>query len=282
MNRLIGFAIGVCLSLGQVGHLYAAEGRVIDSDGQCYSHEYQPGEIVRLNITTFADLRIEMPFPIYTAKLGGGQLWQATFTRGVRHLWIKSKSEAEQGAVTSLTVLDGQLNAYDFAITRVNDPGYICALITHSQNDLFLSDLSAYRSPEQMEMAALRDQLDRVREQYQANIALVKEHAENVISASHSAIYAGYTWSALRRGGEASGKIAASILSVHDDGVLTFINVSDPSIGVLSIQGSFGDQTQIVQVDYNSLLSMYIVTGVYNKLIVTGEQGSVEIMRGAQ
>ncbi|MDP2129206.1 MAG: hypothetical protein Q8K97_17730 [Pseudohongiella sp.] len=279
MNRISGLSAAVLLCSAL--NLQAAESRVIDGDGRCYAHEYQNGEIVRLKIATFADLRIEMPFPIYTAKLGGGQLWQATFTRGVRHIWIKSKTEAEQGAVTSLTVLDAQLNAYDFVIQRVSEPGYICAQISQSQDDFFLQDLNSYRSPEQQEVEALRAQLLRTQEQYQADLEMVREHAENVISASQSSIYAGYTWKAAGRG-TGSAKVAAAISSVHDDGLLTFINVSDITVGVLSIQGSFAGQTQIVQVDYNPLLAMYTITGVFDTLVVTGEQGSVEITRGVR
>lgn len=256
-----------------------AQSRVIDADGRCYSHEYENGEIVRLNITTFADLRIEMPFPIYTAKLGGGQLWQATFTRGVRHIWIKAKSEVEQGAVTSLTILDPDLNAYDFVIHRVAEPGYTCAHITRSVDHDFLNDLSSYRSPEQAQIDALRTQLAATREQYQASLEMVREHAENVISASHSAIYAGYTWKAQSRGAAAE-KLSSSITSVHDDGLLTFINVADSTVPVMAIQGAFGQELQMVQVDFNPLLSMYTITGVYDRLIMTGEAGAVEIVRG--
>lgn len=279
MNRLSGVGVAVLLCCAM--NLQAAQGRVIDADGRCYEHEYQRGEIVRLKIATFADLRIEMPFPIYTAKLGGGQLWQATFTRGVRHIWIKSKTEAEQGGVTSLTVLDAQLNAYDFVIQRVLEPGYICAHITQAQDDFFAQDLNSYRSAEQLEVEALRAQLLRAQEQYQASLDMVTEHAENVISASQSSIYAGYTWKAAQRGA-GSAKVAEAISSVHDDGLLTFVNVSDSTVGVLSIQGSFAGQTQIVQVDYNPLLAMYTITGVFDELIVTGEQGSVEITRGGR
>lgn len=258
---------------------YAQDDRVIDGDRRCYNHEFQQGEIVRLNITTFTDLRIEMPFPIYTAKLGGGSLWQATFTQGVKHIWIKSKSLEPEGRATSLTVLDNNLDAYDFVITRVEEPGYTCAVISGSQDLNFLSDLDNFQTPEQREIAALRQQLGRAGQQYQQSIEQVKEHAENVISASHSSIYAGYSWSADNRS-ESSATIASAITSVHDDGILTFINMSGEEGGVYSIQGDFGGETQLVQADYNPLLSMYTITGVYSSLTITGEEGSATITRG--
>lgn len=260
---------------------FAQQGRVIDADGRCFTHEFQKGEIVRLNITTFSDLRVEMPFPIYTAKLGGGSLWQATFTRGVRHIWLKSKTEEPQGSSTTLTVLDNNLDAYDFVINRVEEPGYTCAVISLAQDDLFLKDLSSFQSAEQREIVALRQQLGQAGRQYQQSIEQVKEHAENVITASHSSIYAGYTWEAGSRS-SGSSAIASSITSVHDDGILTFINMSGEEGGVLSIQGAFGGEAQLVQADYNPLLSMYTVTGVYDSLIIKGERGSATISRGAR
>lgn len=276
MNKLLVTTVfGFAFLAPLCGHT-----KELDGDGRCYMHAFDTGEIVSLNVTTFAELRIEMPFPVYAAKLGGGSLWQATYTRGVPHLWIKSKSEIEQGASTSLTVLDERLNAYDFVIKRVENPGYTCAVVSLYGDDPFTEALSGYQSTEQREVDSLRRQLASARQNYEERVAAVKEHATNVVNASHSAIHAGYTWEPVKRASE-SREIAESLSSVHDDGFLTFINVDVANTPIYSIRGSHGGDTQIVQVDFNPLLQMYTITGVYDSLLIEGEKGSVQIKRSA-
>lgn len=246
---------------------------------RCHEVIYRPGDIILLSVAPFADLRIEMPLPVVTLKLGGGNFWEATHAEGTRHIWTKTASLLPEAAETSLTILDENLAAYDIILQRQDIPGYTCAIIALDPALTFTRDLrDAASSPSrdamppdvQQQFEALQAEIAGMRLEQANSLAAAQQAAVNRINEIHSQIYAGYAWGP-ETDDEISARIAESILSVHDDGVRTFIRVADlPSIGLIAIQGQYGGETQLVQTAYDPLLSMYTVTGIYDRLLLSG------------
>ena len=256
---------------------------------RCREITYTPGDIMLLAVAPFADLRIEMPVPIQTLKLGGGTFWEATHAEGTRHLWLKSASLTPEAAETSLTVLDQELNAYDIILQRENVPGYTCAIVSLSPEMDFEREMTralgaaGNASPSAAhgsdgaggifleQLAALQEEVADLRLAQANSTAAMQQAAVNRIAEIHSQIYAGYAWSPEDDDDPYAQRLAESILSVHDDGVRTFIRVQDmPSVGLIAIQGSYAGETQLVQTAYDPLLGMYTVTGIYDRLLVSG------------
>ena len=253
---------------------------------RCLEVSYTPGDIVLLHVAPFADLRIEMPVTILTSKLGGGSLWEAIHAEGTRHLWLKSASLTPEAAETSLTVIDEELNAYDIILQRENVPGYTCAIIKLSPELDFTRELSSaleaqtnfYRDSDSpsgeiflQQLASLQAEIAELRLEQSNSMNAAQQAATNRINEIHSQIYAGYTWFPEDDNDPYAQRLSESILSVHDDGVRTFIRVEEmPSVGLVAIQGNFAGETQLVQTSYNPLLGMYTVTGIYDRLFISG------------
>ena len=247
---------------------------------RCLEIVYQPGDIVPIAVAPFADLRLQMPFAVQALKLGGGPFWEATYAEGTRHVWLKSASLLPEAAETSLTVLDESLDAFDFVVMRVNTPGYTCAIIELSQDLGFTARLEQLRTSQETpdfsasmasEVESLHAQLAQMRLEYAQNLAASQQAATSRIHEIHSEIYAGYAWAPEDDDDEISQRISDSILSVHDDGVRTFVRAEQiPSIGLIAIQGQYGGETQLVQTAYDPLLGMYTVTGIYDRLALSG------------
>ena len=239
---------------------------------RCHQSSMSQGDIVTLQVAPFADLRLQMPVPVQTVKLGGGPLWEATFAQGSPHIWIKSASLAPEAAETSLSVLDTDLRAWDFVLRRADAPGYTCAMVALSADAVFERDL--LRSPETggaSELNALREEIANLREDFAGDLLATQRAASNRVIEMHSRIYAGYAWAAENENDEFSVRLARSILSVHDDGVRSFIRVADmPAVGLVAIHGNFAGENQLVQTAFDPLLNMYTITGVYDRLRLSG------------
>ena len=224
-----------------------------------------------------------MPIPVQTIKLGGGSLWEAIFTPGSPHIWIKSASLAPEAAETSLSVLDADLRAWDFVLRRTDAPWYTCAMVDLSADAVFEREL--LRAPVEgpdPEIRALRQEIADLRENFSADLFASQQAATNRINELHSRIYAGYAWLPEDESDEMSVTLSNAILSVHDDGVRTFVRVSEmPSIGLVAIHGQFAGESQLVQTAYDPLLGMYTVTGIYDRLRLSGsaEAASAVIRR---
>lgn len=239
---------------------------------RCHQSSVSQGDIVTLKVAPFADLRLQMPVPVQTVKLGGGPFWEATFAQGSPHIWIKSASLEPEAAETSLSVLDTDLRAWDFVLRRSDSPGYTCAMVELSADAVFERELlRTSDNGHTSELNALRDEIASLREDFAGDLLATQQAASNRINEMHSRIYAGYAWSAEDADDEYSARLAQSILSVHDDGVRTFIRVADmPSIGLIAIHGQFAGESQLVQTAYDPLLGMYTITGIYDRLRLSG------------
>lgn len=247
----------------------------ITSTSRCLDIDHGAGAITTLLVAPFAELRLQMPTPITVLKLGGTEFWEATHVESTRHAWIKSSSLAPEAVETSLTVLDEALNAYDFVLQRNNVPGYTCAIVNLDKSADFAPSLiaaEAARNPppppdHTKAINTLTAQINQLRLDMSNNRLTDRQGFENRVAALHSEIYAGYAWLAAEEDAELSAAIHAAIQSVHDDGIRTFIRVREmPSLGLLAIQGEFQGETQLVQSAYDPLLSMYTITGVYDKI----------------
>ncbi len=239
---------------------------------RCHQSSVTQGDIVTLKVAPFADLRLQMPVPVQTVKLGGGPLWEATFAPQSPHIWLKSASLAAEAAETSLSVIDTDLRAWDFVLVRAAAPGYTCAMVELSADALFQQELTrSFDNGSIPGFDQLRQEIVSLRNDFAGDLAASQQAASNRINEMHSRIYAGYAWSAADDDDEYSARLAQSILSVHDDGVRTFIRVADmPAIGLIAIHGQFAGESQLVQTAYDPLLNLYTVTGIYDSLRLSG------------
>ena len=249
--------------------------------GSCLRVEQNAGAIVALEVAPFAELRIEFPFPIRAAKLGGGTLWDSTFAPGTPHLWIRSSSLVAEGITTSLTVLDERMEAIDVVLTRAYSPGYTCAIINAAAETEagFLGQLYNYQAPEDPRISILEQALADAESLREQQALILKQHAESVIASNNAAVYAAYSWAPASRDAE---PLYGSVRSVHDDGIQTYISFHpDPLVGaIVSIMAEYDGREQVVQTNFNDVLSLYTVTGVYDKLVLTDDQQrQVEISR---
>ena len=221
----------------------------------------------------FAELRLEMPFPILTVSLGGTAFWEAAYEPGSPHVWLRSRSNTPEAASTSLSVLDDSLAAWDFVLLRDPRPGYTCARIRTPAASRTLRELSGWRSPEDRDRDAADRALAELSAHYEEELSRLRQHAENALSTANASVYGGYGWRADNESPE-SARIAEAVLSVHDDGVNTYIRIRPGApVDLLAVEGVYGGEPEIVQTSWDPITQMYTVLGVFNTLRLSAGAG---------
>lgn len=258
------------------------KGRMLDGDGECFVHEYDEGEIVRLNVAPYSNLHIETPFPLYDVIKGGGRLWSVNGFPGTNHFWIKTKSDkGYNGQTTSLTILDEKLKAINVVVNRRDNPGYTCAKIVAGSNSSWSSlrqDWSKYESPETRQVRRIEEQADRRVSHANRSKEAAIRHAEELLRAERANSYTNYQWETDGRL-PIFGEFKSIVRGVQDNGVFTFVNLNEAGGGLLAINGVFNGKEHLVQHQFDPELLQYSLTGVYDKIILQYQDAKVEITR---
>jgi hypothetical protein len=252
-------------------------GQLLDANGECYVHEYVEGEIIRLNVAPYSNLHIQLHKPVYALKLGGGRQWGGTYTKGIPHVWIKSKTvEGYSGQTTSLTVLDENLTAYNFVLNRRENPGYTCAVIKPDQQSVFDSEMKNWKSPDKKRAEIAERNARSAYKNAERRVDAVKQHMKELQKNDRANLYTDYEWE--EKGVKALGT-KKFIRSVLDDGLFTMITLNKTSIGLMSIYGVYQDKEHQVQMDYDPRIMQYTITGVYSEIRMRYQDAVVTIKR---
>lgn len=259
-------------------HAQEFVGQLLDGDRHCYVHEYDPGEIIRLNVAPFAQLHVEMFTGIFAVSLGAERMWNASFTPGIRHLWVKAKTEdGYSGQTTTMTLIDRDLNAYNFVLNRKKNPGYTCAVIDMGSSGFSndgLDYLSTWESDDARRANRAEEKVEIIDMLAEQRIEAVQQHAIDQINTQRARLYTHYTWDESN-----SGSTNNVVRSVMDDGIVTYVTLNNMSSGLMSMYGVFDNKEYQVQASYEPQLQQYTITGVFTGIVMRYENSIIEISR---
>ena len=258
----------------------AAIGQVLDKQRECLVHEYSPGEIIRVNVAPYANLHIQMHADVFSLRIGGGRMWGGDYSQKVPlpHIWVKSKTDSGyDGQTTSMTVLDVDMNAYNFVLNRRSNPGYTCVVVKAEGQNSMDARLAQWEDPKRKLLMMANEKVRAAQVMADRKIEAIKEHSVEQLKNQRARLYTNYHWDEKASGFFASK--TALIKSVMDDGIFTYITLNKTSDGLMSIYGLYGDKEHQVQMQYDPQLKQYTLTGVYNQIRMRYQKSEITIKR---
>ncbi|MCU8269402.1 TrbG/VirB9 family P-type conjugative transfer protein, partial [Vibrio vulnificus] len=228
--------------------------------------------------------RIQLPSNLVATPLvSNNHLWDVDGLKGSNQIFLKPNSQADEGKSTMIfaTTEDGKV--YDILASRVSAKQNQACVIVSSGSPIFndqqqrdLSQFMTARLPsatqhDQREIQRLQAEL--VTTQAQSNDRVQKAVVEALQKYQYR-IYTRYEWN---EGTDFVGR--DTISDVYDDGQFTYLRLSNPNRGILSVETVIGGKRAIAPTRYIDSYGMYKVTGIYPRFTLRIDDVTIEVNR---
>ncbi|CAH1237699.1 conserved exported protein of unknown function (plasmid) [Vibrio harveyi] len=250
----------------------------------CTPIKHKNGEVISVKSAPLLGGRIQLPSNLVAAPLvSNSHLWDVDGLKGSNQIFIKPNSQSEQGKNTMIfaTTEDGKV--YDIMASRVSAKNNQACVIVSTGSRIFnpeqQADLSRFMTA-RLPSATQHDQREIQRlekalatSQAQSKDA-VKKAVVEALQKYQYRIYTRYEWS---EGVDFVGR--NTISDVYDDGQFTYLRLSNPNRGILSVETVIGGKRAIAPTRYIDSYGMYKVTGIYPKFTLRIDDVTIEVNR---
>ncbi|MEJ3625915.1 TrbG/VirB9 family P-type conjugative transfer protein [Vibrio vulnificus] len=250
----------------------------------CKPVKHKNGEIITVYSAPLLGGRIQLPSNLVATPLvSNNHLWDVDGLKGSNQIFLKPNSQADEGKSTMIfaTTEDGKV--YDILASRVSAKQNQACVIVSSGSPIFndqqqrdLSQFMTARLPsatqhDQREIQRLQAEL--VTTQAQSNDRVNKAVVEALQKYQYR-IYTRYEWN---EGTDFVGR--DTISDVYDDGQFTYLRLSNPNRGILSVETVIGGKRAIAPTRYIDSYGMYKVTGIYPRFTLRIDDVTIEVNR---
>lgn len=250
----------------------------------CKPIKHKNGEIITVYSAPLLGGRIQLPSNLVAPPLvSNSHLWDVDGLKGSNQIFLKPNSQAAEGKNTMIfaTTEDGKV--YDIMASRVSaKQNQACVIVSTGSpifNDQQQRDLSQFmtaRLPsatqhDQREIQRLQKALTTT--QAQSKDA-VKKAVVDALQKYQYRIYTRYEWN---EGIDFVGR--DTISDVYDDGQFTYLRLSNPNRGILSVETVIGGKRAIAPTRYIDSYGMYKVTGIYPRFTLRIDDVTIEVNR---
>ena len=240
---------------------------------QCREVHWTKGQVINVRSAKIYGTRIQFPTNLLMQpKAGNSNLWDIDFS--ANHAFIKPNSDEPQGEGTTFRVFTIDGDAYDIIVKRSQESvSDMCVIITENGSFFNKSEQQAlenvkntptnfsYQINEMQKKLAKSE-----RDKDQAVIEALRRFRYH--------IYTRYGWDP-GKGFASSGFVS----DVYDDGRFTYIRVSNPKRGLMSVETTVGGKTAVVPTKYDDAFAMYTVNGVYPEFTLRMDNDKIKIKR---
>ncbi|HDY7474796.1 TrbG/VirB9 family P-type conjugative transfer protein [Vibrio vulnificus] len=250
----------------------------------CKPVKHKNGEIISVYSAPLLGGRIQLPANLVTAPLvSNSHLWDVDGLKGSNQIFLKPNSQAAEGKSTMIFATTEEGKVYDIMAHRVNaDQNQACVIVS-SGSSMFsekqqadLSQFMASRLPsttqhDQREIQRLQQALATLQEQSKDS---TQKAVVEALQKYQYRIYTRYDWN------EGTDFVGRNTLSdVYDDGQFTYLRLSNPNRGILSVETVIGGKRAIAPTRYIDHYGMYKVTGIYPRFTLRIDDVTIEVNR---
>ncbi|WP_322805345.1 TrbG/VirB9 family P-type conjugative transfer protein (plasmid) [Vibrio alfacsensis] len=250
----------------------------------CKPIKHKSGEIITVNSAPLLGGRIQLPSNLVAPPLvSNSHLWDVDGLKGSNQIFLKPNSQSAEGKNTMIfaTTEDGKV--YDIMVNRVTAKQNQACVIVSTGSPIFndqqqreLSQFMTARLPsatqhDQREIQRLQKELSTT--QAQSNDR-VKKAVVEALQKYQYRIYTRYEWN---EGVDFVGR--DTISDVYDDGQFTYLRLSNPNRGILSVETVIGGKRAIAPTRYIDSYGMYKVTGIYPRFTLRIDDVTIEVNR---
>lgn len=241
----------------------------------CRTVHWRSGTTIDVNAALRQSTRIQFPSEIALAKRGNQDLW--ILDQAVNQLVVMPNSEQPEGLSTTSQVFTKDGNAYDIVLHRSSIKDQDICVLVQIDGGLFtnkdravLSGVSAAQSAGPGELA-LQQQLQEAKAD---KAAATDKAVMEALRRFRYHVYTRYDWS---KGKGFAGKNLIS--DVYDDGRFTYIRLTNPDRGTLSVETVVGGKPAIVPTTYDDAYGMYVIVGIYPEFTLRQDDTNITVTR---
>jgi hypothetical protein len=246
---------------------------------------HKSGEIINVSMAKYLGGRIQLPANLVSIPtVSNPHLWDVDAVEGGNQILIKPNSDNKEGQSTMIFAFTDDGQVFDIKAQRVkaskNQP---CVLINARQimSDQQKSSISRFVMS-QKPVVDVSPQLNAKIDSLTLQLSEAKKQSKvekdkaivEALRKYRYRIYTRYSWD------EGDGFIGQDVVSdAYDDGQFTYIRLSNPNRGILSVETEIGGKAAIAPMKYDDAYGMYKVTGIYPKLRLHLDDVTVEVKR---
>lgn len=253
----------------------------------CKPIPHNQGEIISVQSAKYLGGRVQLPANLIAKPtVSNPHLWDVDGIVGSNQILIKPNSTTPEGKSTMIFAFTDDGQVYDILASRVKAEKNQPCLMVNGRNQFSADQHKAIstfalkaREPSIPASVALSSaELERVK----LELKTVKTHMKadkdkSIIEALRKyryRIYTRYEWD------EGDGFVGQYVISdVYDDGQFTYIRLSNPNRGILSVETQIGGKAAIAPMKYDDAYGMYKITGIYPKLRLRLDDVNVNVTR---
>ncbi|SON51506.1 TrbG/VirB9 family P-type conjugative transfer protein [Vibrio tapetis] len=251
----------------------------------CQPLDHKPGEIISVKTAKYMGGRIQLPSNLISApSVSNPHLWDVEGVVGSNQIMVKPNSSSKEGISTMIYAFTDDGSVYDIMATRTttkqNQP---CVLVNAGRGTMNKEQQQAISTfvlsknktaPVMMNSGRVQDlekQLATIKSQ---SLDKQKRAVIDALRKYRYRIYTRYEWTSQ------DSFVGNNIISdVYDDGQFTYVRLSNPSRGILSIETEIGGKAAIAPTKYDDAYGMYKVTGIYANLRLRIDDVVIEVTR---
>ncbi|MFA0012018.1 hypothetical protein AB4391_01530 [Vibrio lentus] len=251
----------------------------------CQPLYHQSGEIIPISSARYLGGRVQLPSNLIAKPtVSNPHLWDVDGLEGTNQILIKPNSDQPEGKSTMIFAFTEDGQVFDILATRTKAKSNQACVLVNDDSSLMSKEqkakISAFMT--QKQEAAMPDRsrqtIARLRKELAATTKEAKEtQAKAVVDALRKYRYRIYTRYVWDDGDQFIGRDAIS--DVYDDGQFTYLRLSNPNRGVLSVETEIGGKAAIAPTKYDDAYGIYKITGIYPSFRLRIDDITVEVQR---
>ena len=251
----------------------------------CQPLYHQSGEIIPISSALYLGGRVQLPSNLVAPPtVSNPHLWDVDGLEGTNQILIKPNSDMPEGEKTLIFAFTEDGQVFDILATRTTAKhNQACVLVnegTSLMSNAQKSKISAFMT--QKPSVPTRDLSRQTIARLKKEVATVTKQAKQTQDAAvvqalrkyRYRIYTRYVWD---KGDQFIGRDAIS--DVYDDGQFTYLRLSNPNRGILSVETEIGGKAAIAPTKYDDAYGIYKITGIYPHFRLRIDDVTIEVQR---
>ncbi len=242
----------------------------------CKEIHWNPYQVYTVKSALHRRTHIILPEPIQGSPIPGSpQLWDVQAEN--IHLFIKPKNLGnKEGRETTVTVVSINNTSFDFNVTRVKRNPDTCIRIVHDTS-FVRGQKNGWATNGQRENTRLESENLILKKRLVNGKHEKKELVEDALMTYRNNIFTGYSWE--NDGGFFGNN---TVVDVWDDGRFTFVRLSDPKKGILTVTALIDGNEEMADYIYNPITKLYMISGLYPQFVLKYDDSEIEVKRSKE